>query len=311
MDGGTTIPVIDIAPFRAGGPTADAVVATVAAACRDIGFFVVTGHGVPETTTGTLYDRARAFFDRSAAEKANVGRIARRPGGVSYAALGAEALAATTGEKTPGDVKESLNFGPFLPGDDWPEDLAPLHAAFAAYYAAMDDLARTLRQMFCRAIGLPADHFEPAFVDHLSAVRVIDYPEQVTAPLPGQMRAGAHTDYGSLTILRSEAADGGLEVRTRDGVWIDAPAVGGGFVINIGDALMRWTNDAWVSTPHRVANPRSGPGSRRQSIPFFLNPRADTVIECLPAFRADRPATYPPITYGEWIALKTTQAFGG
>jgi isopenicillin N synthase-like dioxygenase len=141
-------------------------------------------------------------------------------------------------------------------------------------------------------------------------VRVIDYPQQKAPPLPGQLRAGAHTDYGFITILRSEAADGGLQVQTRSGDWIDAPAVDGAFVINIGDALMRWTNDAWVSTPHRVANPASGAGSRRQSIPFFLNPRADTVIDCLPAFRADRSARYPPITYGDWIALKTKQAFG-
>jgi isopenicillin N synthase-like dioxygenase len=305
-----SIPVIDIAPFGTGLPGSDAVVEAVAAACRDIGFFVVTGHGVPEATTRTLYDGARAFFDRPADAKRGVGRVARRPGGVMYASLGAEALAATTGEKTPGDVKESLNYGPFLDGDDWPSDLVTLHEAFAAYYAAMNGLARTMRAMFCRAIGLPPDHFEPAFVDHLSAVRVIDYPEQTSAPLPGQLRAGAHTDYGFITILRSEAADGGLQVRTRAGAWIDAPAVDGGFVVNIGDALMRWTNDAWVSTPHRVATPRSGPGSRRQSIPFFLNPRADTVIECLPAFSADRPARYPPITYGEWIALKTKQAFG-
>jgi isopenicillin N synthase-like dioxygenase len=304
------IPVIDIAPFRTGTADGPAVVDAVAAACRDIGFFVVTGHGVPEATTRALYDGARAFFDRPADAKRAVGRTARRPGGVMYAALGAEALAATTGVKTPGDVKESLNFGPFLDGDDWPADLAGLHEAFAAYYAAMDDLARTMRAVFCRAIGLPPDHFEPAFVDHLSAVRVIDYPQQKAPPLPGQLRAGAHTDYGFITILRSEAADGGLQVRTRSGDWIDAPAVDGAFVINIGDALMRWTNDAWVSTPHRVANPASGAGSRRQSIPFFLNPRADTVIDCLPAFRADRPARYPPITYGDWIALKTKQAFG-
>ena len=304
------IPVIDITPFRTGTADGPAVVDRVADACRDIGFFVVTGHGVPEATTRTLYDGARAFFDRPAEAKRAVGRTARRPGGVMYAARGAEALAATTGERTPGDVKESLNFGPFLDGDDWPADLAPLRDAFTAYYAAMDDLARTMRAVFCRAIGLPPDHFEPGFVDHLSAVRVIDYPEQTAPPLPGQLRAGAHTDYGFITILRSEAADGGLQVRTRSGDWIDAPAVDGAFVINIGDALMRWTNDAWVSTPHRVANPMSGAGSRRQSIPFFLNPRADTVIDCLPAFRADRPARYPPITYGDLIALKTKQAFG-
>ncbi|MDR3496459.1 MAG: 2OG-Fe(II) oxygenase family protein, partial [Ancalomicrobiaceae bacterium] len=93
--------------------------------------------------------------------------------------------------------------------------------------------------------------------------------------------------------------------------WIDVPAVEGAFVINIGDAFMRWTNDVWVSTPHRVANPPpgSGAGSRRQSIPFFLNPNGAAVIRCLDQFcSADRPARYPPVTYGDYIALKTRQA---
>ena len=115
-----------------------------------------------------------------------------------------------------------------------------------------------------------------------------------------------------MTILRSEAVPGGLQVQRRDGVWLDAPAVDEGYVINIADAFMRWTNDAWVSTPHRVANPpQTARGTaRRQSIPFFVNPSADTRIECLAPFCGpDRPAKYPPVSYRDYIALKTSQAF--
>jgi isopenicillin N synthase-like dioxygenase len=306
------IPVIDLAPALAGEPAGTSVVvAAVRHACTSIGFFLVTGHGVPAATTRTLYDQARRFFDDPLAAKADLVAGPNAKGGIAYAALETEALAATRGERTPGDYKESLNFGPQLPGAPWPD--ATLHAAFAGYFREMETLAAHLRRIFCAAIGLPDAYFEPAFRDHLSALRVINYPEQPADIAPGQLRAGAHTDYGFLTILRSEASAGGLQVQTRGGAWIDAPSIDGAFVVNIADAFMRWTNDAWLSTPHRVANapPGARQGSRRQSIAFFLNPRGDSMIECLPPFSgADRPAKYKPISYADYIALKTSQAFG-
>jgi isopenicillin N synthase-like dioxygenase len=307
-----SIPVIDIAPFIAGTDGGAAVVAALEAACRETGFFLVTGHGVSKKATSDLYDLARAFFDEPAEWKKQQGRGTALEGGVSFSPLADEALSATLGIKTPGDYKESLNFGHRLGGDTWPSKPAGLEAAFHAYFAEMEVLSRHLRRAFCQAIGLAPDYFEPAFENHLSALRVINYPEQSESPLPGQLRAGVHTDYGFMTILRSEASPGGLQVRTRAGDWLDAPNIEGAYVVNIADAFMRWTNDEWVSTPHRVANP---PGkfkgtTRRQSIPFFLNPSRDTVIECLPPFAAKAAARYEPITYGDYIALKTSQAFG-
>lgn len=309
-DTATEIPVIDIAPFIAGGPGAADVVRQVENAGRNLGFLLVTGHGVPADVTKRLYDGARAFFDEPQDWKVTQGRGTGVTGGVAFSPIADEALAATLGLKTPGDFKESLNYGPRLKGDAWPDRPAGLEAAFHGYFAAMETLAGHMRRIFCSAIGLAPDHFEADFVDHLSALRVINYPEQHVAPEPGQLRAGVHTDYGFMTILRSEASPGGLQVQNRHGDWLDAPSVEGAYVINIGDAFMRWTNDEWVSTPHRVANPPSGYAgqARRQSIPFFLNPARNTVIECLPAY-AGTGAKYAPITYGDYIELKTSQAF--
>ena len=307
------IPVIDVGPFVRGEAGSGRVVDEVEAAGRGTGFFLVTGHGVPRGTMRRLYDLAHAFFDLEEEEKRACGKGNSVMGGMSFSPLADEALAATKGIATPGDYKESLNHGPLLGGGAWPPRPEGLEAAFHDYFAEMETLARHLRRIFCRAIGLAPDHFEKDFVEHLSALRVINYPDQQVDPLPGQLRAGVHTDYGFMTILRSEASTGGLQVQTRDGAWLDAPALEDAFVINIADAFMRWTNDEWVSTPHRVANPpRSGRGSaRRQSIPFFVNPSRDTLIECLPPFRAGgKEAKYEPITYGDYIALKTRQAFG-
>jgi isopenicillin N synthase-like dioxygenase len=150
----------------------------------------------------------------------------------------------------------------------------------------MSELARDLRRIFARGIGLSEDYFEDKFDRHHSSLRVIDYVDQTEEPLPGQLRAGEHTDYGFLTILRSEDSSGGLQVRPHNGDWMDVPTVADSFVVNIGDVMMRWTNDRWVSTLHRVVNPPSRhQPSRRISIPFFHNPNVDAVVECLDAFR--------------------------
>ena len=191
-----------------------------------------------------------------------------------------------------------------------PPDLEP---AWRAYYEAMSTLAATLRTIFATALGLAPEYFEDKFREHLSSLRVIDYPEQSAPPAPGQLRAGAHSDYGVLTILRTEDAPGGLQVRTRAGRWSDVPHIPGSFVVNIGDAMMRWTNDRWVSTQHRVVNPPVDPAqpARRQSIAYFHNLPRDTVIECLPPFRETGiPPRYPPITYGEYAELRYRQAHG-
>lgn len=306
----SAIPVIDVSPFIQGGAGAADVVRAVEAAGRNLGFLLVTGHGVPTDVTKRLYDSARAFFDEPQDWKVTQGRGTGGEGGVAFSPIADEALAATLGLKTPGDFKESLNFGPRLKGDTWPGRPAGLEQAFRDYFHEMEILSGHMRRIFCSAIGLAPDYFEADFVDHLSALRVINYPEQHVAPEPGQLRAGVHTDYGFMTILRSEASAGGLQVRNRDGEWLDAPSIEGAYVINIGDAFMRWTNDEWVSTPHRVANPPSGYAgqARRQSIPFFLNPSAETVIECLPAY-VGAGAKYDPITFDDYIKLKTSQAF--
>lgn len=227
----------------------------------------MTGHGVDPSVTKRIYDLAWDFFDEPQDWKANVGRGKAVEGGMAFAPMKEEALAGTLGHKTPGDLKESLNFGPRLAGDTWPERTAELERAYRDYFAEMEILASHLRRIFCSAIGLPVDYFEDDFVEHLSALRVINYPEQAEPPEDGQLRAGVHTDYGFMTILRSEASAGGLQVQHRDGAWLDAPNIEGAYVVNIGDAscVGQTTNGSAhhtvLPTHHRVSRVLRG-GSR-------------------------------------------------
>jgi isopenicillin N synthase-like dioxygenase len=147
-------------------------------------------------------------------------------------------------------------------------------------------------------LGVDEQFFAPTFTDAIGIMRLLHYP-----PHPGTFDgstygAGAHTDYGNVTLLAQDDT-GGLEVQGRDGTWIAVPPQPGTFVCNIGDCLMRWTNDVYVSNAHRVVN-RSG--RERYSIAYFGDPNQDAVISCLPTVLApDEQPKYPPITYADYL----------
>jgi len=311
------VPVIDIAPFLRGAPADKARVAEqVGRACRDIGFLVIQGHGIDPVLSERMRAVSRAFFDLPLAEKARVARPAKDVAR-GYIALDEESLARSRDPGAYGsDLNESLMIGPvdrppaayadapaagrhFAP-NLWPERPAELRETWTAYYGTMGSLAASLMRIFALALGLPQAFFDAKIDKHISRLRVRNYPAQRVAPAPGQIRAGAHSDYGSLTILATEDKPGGLQVCNGAGEWIDVPIVDDCLIVNIGDLLARWTNDTWVSTLHRVVNPPAGAGaeSRRQSLVFFHNPNYDAVIESLVP---DAPAKYPRTTSGEHL----------
>ena len=146
-------------------------------------------------------------------------------------------------------------------------------------------MARPEQQRHQRKLHL--ERLDPFIDNHFATLPSNNYPEPGAPPLPGQLRAGEHTDFGSLTILAMNDAPGGLQVQMSDGAWRDVKAARGQFIVNIGDMMARWTADHWASTLHRVVNPPADRrvGSRRRSLVFFHNPAAGTVIEVLEPFR--------------------------
>ncbi|HEV8440459.1 MAG TPA: 2-oxoglutarate and iron-dependent oxygenase domain-containing protein [Methylomirabilota bacterium] len=325
----TAVPVIDIAPFVAGSPAQQATVAqSVGRACADIGFFSIVGHGVPAALVARMHDVSRAFFDLPLADKLAV-RRPRPEQSRGYIGVGDEHLAHSLDNASATDLKEFFAIGPvdvpdteyhrrpgaypsFAP-NIWPERPAAFRDTWTGYYRAMERLAATIMRLFAVALELPEGFFGKSTDRHISGLRVLNYPEQPAPPLPGQLRAGPHTDYGAVTILESPHAPGGLQVLNRRREWIDVVTVPGAFVLNIGDLMMRWTNDRWISTLHRVVNPppESAPGSRRQSIVFFHQPNYDAVIECLPGCCGpDNPPRYEPVTSGAHRLQKFLKGVG-
>ncbi len=294
---GTEIPVLDWHGF-ASVETRTAFVADLGRACRDTGFFVLTGHGIDAALIGDVFAQADVFFAQPRAEKA---KLDIRASGTNrgWAEIGTENLDDTSDAF---DRKEAFNIGLDMDPDDpriragepfrgvtlWP-DLAGFRDTLLAYFAAVHRLGVELHRPIALDLGLEEQYFTPHLDQPLATLRLLRYPGGGGEGIG----AGAHTDYGSLTLLMTDG-EAGLQVRPRGQDWIDVPHVPGGFVVNIGDCLMRWTNDIYVSTPHRVLVPRRV----RRSIAFFLDPNPDAVIRALPGTGE---AHYPPVTGADYL----------
>ena len=288
--------------------------AAVAEAAQRCGFLTVVDHGVPADVIEAGWAQARAFFDLPMHDKMSVAMP--RPGyPYGYSPLLGETLAASLGNGGPPDLKESFAIGPVDPATHamadpaesfawspnlWPAMLPSFRAAWETYFREMSELAARLLSTMARALQLPADHFEGLIDRHTSAMRGLNYPRP-RAVAAGQLGAGAHTDYGTLTILLADPDQPGLQVQDNNGEWQPVDAPPGSLVVNLGDAMARWTNDRWRSTMHRVVVP----AARRQSIAFFHNANWDAVIECLPSCQSvDDPPRYAPIAAGPYLMGK-------
>ena len=325
-DANSFVPVIDIAPYLAGTPKGKRrVAAELGRACREVGFYVIVGHGVDAGLIDEVESVSREFFDLPLDEKMKL-HIGNTPGAVGYSAVGDTALAYTRGQVAPPDLNESFQIAkidvtddPYfrsdaarglIPGNRWPERPPALKAVYAKYYLRMGALAADLMRLSALALDLPETYFDDKIDRHISRLNVRLYPRQERAPLPGQLRAAAHTDYGTVTILKPGDTVGGLQVADAGGNWHAVPMIPGSFVINQGDLMARWTNDRWLSTLHRVDNPpeQANGGSRRLSVIFFHHPNYDATVSCLPScVGAGAAPTYEPITVSDYYSMKKSQ----
>jgi isopenicillin N synthase-like dioxygenase len=307
-------PVIDISPYLNGSATdKKSVVQELEQACRSHGFLTIAGHGVSQDLISRMESVSRAFFDLPAdiKEKSRSKDPKVYRGYFGVAAFGA--AYSRDDRAAPPDYSERFLVGRTVDSTDpyfntdrarrifapniWPDQPEGFEHTWKQYYGAMDSLAKALLRICATALDLPEDWFANKFDKHNATFVAVNYPDQAKEPEPGQLRCGAHTDYGALTILKSEDRPGGLEVLTGGDSWEAVSITPGTFVVNLGDLMQLWTNDCWVSNLHRVSNPPrdAGVGTRRQSLVYFLHPNYDAVIECIPSCRQQGGAKYPPI----------------
>ncbi len=302
-----TIPVIDLRSLDQGRDGLAAVASEIGRACRTVGFFYVSHAPVPAGLRDEVFASSRRFFAAPGSVKAAVSMAGSRHNR-GYVGLAVEALDPARGP----DNKEAFNVGLDLAPDDpeiladkafrgpnlWP-DLPGFRETLLRYYDAMLMFGRILHRAVALDLGLPPDYFDDKLRRPLATLRLLHYPAAAPGPGIAELGAGTHTDYGNLTLLATDAV-GGLEVRTRDGAWIAAPSIPDTFVCNIGDCLMRWTNDVYCSTPHRVVSPA---GRERYSVAFFLDADPDVVVEALPgSVAAGATPLYRPVTVADYLS---------
>jgi isopenicillin N synthase-like dioxygenase len=320
------IPIIDLSGSRSDFVARQRIGRAIDAAFQDSGFMVIVGHGVAPDLIASMYSTTAEFFLQPDEEKLKyqspVGSSTRR--GFSRANYSA----ASRGEQTPPDLCEffamnrlgepgiarrealGVQMEELAAPNPWPKDPANFRNVWLEYFVAMEELSQLLMRLFALGLDLQEHYFAPFINDHYTYMIGNFYPPQLKSPAPGQLRRGAHSDWGTLTILYQDQNPTGLEVVNRAGQWMPVAPIAGSFVVNIGDLMAVWTNDRWTSTVHRVVNPpKERATDYRISIPFFHQPNFDALIECLPSCTSPaNPPRHNPVTSGEWVELMIRKA---
>jgi isopenicillin N synthase-like dioxygenase len=310
-----TIPVIDMTESRAHWE--------IHKACRETGFFYVSNHGVPQQLIDGQFEHAKRFFALSLEERLAI-HMKNSPAAAGYDPLGGQILDSqdAAAEKAPPDLKEGFYFGMELEGDhpyarqrmrcfghnQWPSALPGFREQMLAYQAAMRGLANRLLAVIALSLELPEVHFVPYYDMPNTQLGVLRYPPHPENAQRNQLGAGAHTDWGTVTLLAQDDL-GGLEIRNLAGEWIRATPIPGTFVVNLGDLMQRWTNGLYHSNMHRVKNNSSG--RNRHSIAYFYSPRPDARIECLPTCTGpDNPPRFAPCTVRQHLSEMFQRSYG-
>ncbi|KAI0521894.1 hypothetical protein F5B22DRAFT_508917 [Xylaria bambusicola] len=331
-----TIPVVDLSSWSDGEPANRKRIASeLTEACRRVGFVYVRNHGVPDDILREAFTWAGKLFDLPLEKK----MLAPHPPGMSvhrgYSWPGLEKVSQIiyadgeeekqVGSRRVPDVKESYEIGSEVfaqqPNVWIPEDVLPGFREFTtAFYSRCFEVAKELLRALALGLGLDDEEFFVRFHSGLNnQLRLLHYPPvEVEKLAKGEVeRMPAHSDWGTITMLFQDNG-GGLQVEdpNQHGHFVDATPMDGALILNVGDLLMRWSNDYLKSTLHRVTLPplskengvsgKSLMTQSRYSIPYFVAPDPTAIVECLAvcANEADNSLRYPPITQEEYAKMR-------
>jgi len=278
------IPILDLGPYLAGEPGAlESTAAQLREVSETIGFYYVSHHGVDEALIDEAYQQAARFHAQPLDVKMKYPINSEQQG---YMALKTSQLRIADGLVT-GNLPDQNEAFYVTPGQPvWPDDLPGFKDVTLAYTKALDDLTRKMLPLYAVALEQEPDFFDPAFEAPWSILRYAHYPKCDYAP--NEYGVAPHSDTTFVTLL-AQNKTAGLEIKTRDGTWADAPYVPGTIIVNSGNVLNRWTNGRFLSTPHRAYN--KNPNGSRYAIVYFVHPDRDYRMSCVPSCAS---ATNPP-----------------
>jgi isopenicillin N synthase-like dioxygenase len=293
-----TIPIIDLTAFTNGDTiTRQNIIKQIYQSCHEIGFMYLHNSGILKDLIKQVFRYSKSFFNLPLEVKQKQA-WSDEFNNTGYVGLERERL----DPNKPGDLKEAFNVNK--------QAAIRIEASILAFYDSCTELANTVLQAYALALELPEDFFIKRHKQQNHTLRLLHYPPLQTPPKPEQVRAGEHSDYGSITLLFQDDV-GGLEVQTASGEWIAAPAIPDTVVVNTGDLMQRWTNDMFCSTKHRVMIPCDRTVNQsRYSIAFFCHPNDDTEISCLESCQKEQSPIYPPILAGEYLLSRLQATYG-
>lgn len=297
------VPTLDIRRYE---NDRDAFVAELGAAYREFGFCCISGHGIARELIDGSYAAFERFFALPVETKLKY-HVPGSGGARGYTPFKVE----TAKDSRYADLKEfwhigreipsDSRFAPVMPPNLWPAEVPELRPCGYGLYEALDQLGRRVLRALALHVGLPEHYFDDKTEQGNSILRPIHYPPITQDDIPNA-RAGAHEDINFITLLVGASAEG-LEVLS-EGQWLPITAEGDAIVVNIGDMLQRLTNHVYPSTSHRVVNPPNENARKpRYSVPFFLHPNPDVVLDPVPeCITADNPSRYDhSITSHEYL----------
>jgi isopenicillin N synthase-like dioxygenase len=294
----TRVPELSLKAFTEGAPRARAeFIAALMDGFQYYGFIILKDHKVSRDLLKRAYRLSAEFFALGDAEKRR--HVTGADGQRGYTPFGTEHAK----NASVADLKEFWHVGREFPGGSplaaiyppnvWPDRPAGFRETFLELYAALEEAGLSMLEALAPSLDAPADYFRTMATDGNSILRLLHYPPVPKDADPNAVRAAAHEDINLITIL--VAANGaGLELLDRDGRWLAIDTDPDNLIVDAGDMLARVTNDVIPATTHRVVNPK-GPNVSRYSMPFFMHPRSDAVLTCLPSCRGSG-AKYPDIT---------------
>ncbi|ESZ93583.1 hypothetical protein SBOR_6012 [Sclerotinia borealis F-4128] len=318
-----SLPIIDLTPsFSSSLADRQEVGKKINEACTTVGFFYITGHGIPKSVCNEVFELCERFFNELPQSSKDAIHMSNSEHFRGYE----PASYSTANDFTTKETKEAFNWG-YEYGLDptggdgkyveldgtstggknlWPNEseIPGFYQGIADYYGRILQLCKHLFRLFALSLSLPEDYFASLVTHPGGIARLIKYrPNSNPKPLltlekEEEIGLGAHSDYECFTLLLQDETPG-LEVLSPDGKWVSAEPVEGGIVVNVADFLMRWTNGLYKSTIHRVVNRTS---KTRYSVPLFFSINYDETVETLPScVTEDNPSKYPPITAGKYV----------
>ncbi|XP_020204986.1 2-oxoglutarate-Fe(II) type oxidoreductase hxnY isoform X2 [Cajanus cajan] len=284
-------------------------------ACLDSGFFYVVNHGISQEFLDEVFAQSRKFFTLPHKEKMKILRNEKHRG---YTPVLDELL--DPENQVHGDYKEGYYIGvekgehdqeskkPFYGPNKWPApDVLPgWRETMEKFHREALQVGKAVAKIIALALDLDANFFDqPTMLgESIATLRLLHYEGQVSDPSKGLYGAGAHTDYGLITLLATDEISGLQICKNRDAkpqIWEDVAPLKGAFIVNLGDMLERWSNCVFKSTLHRVL----GNGQERYSIAYFLEPSHDCLVECLPTCKSDtNPPKFPPILCRDYLTQR-------